>query len=222
MSYILDALQRADAERARADVPGLHARQIVESVAPKSDALRIGMWWAVAAVAVLGAIAAGFWLTRAPAVTVLATTPQPQAQPMPAVATPQAQPQPAPVPALAVSVATTPAAQPVKPRTVLSTSMPAVASKPAVAALPTPPASAAPTATPVPWFADLPEDVRRQIPKLAITGAVYSDNPAQRLLLVNGLVLTQGSEVAPELSLVEIHSANSEFVFRNTHFRLAH
>ncbi len=57
---------------------------------------------------------------------------------------------------------------------------------------------------------------------MAISGAVYSDNPAQRLLLVNGQVLNQGSQVAPDLTVVEIRSNISEFSFRGTRFRLAH
>lgn len=73
-----------------------------------------------------------------------------------------------------------------------------------------------------PLLGELPEDIRRQIPALTITGAVYSDNPAQRLLLVNGQVLTQGSPVAPDVTLVEINSGHSEFTFRGTHFRVAH
>ena len=71
-------------------------------------------------------------------------------------------------------------------------------------------------------LAELPEATRRQIPALAISGAVYSENPAQRLLLVNGQVLNQGSEVAPDLKVLEIRSNSSEFVFRGTRFKLAH
>jgi general secretion pathway protein B len=81
-------------------------------------------------------------------------------------------------------------------------------------------ANAAPA--PAPLLSELPEDIRRQIPALTITGAVYSDNPAQRLLLVNGQVLTQGSQAALDVTLVEIRSASSEFSFRGTRFRLAH
>jgi general secretion pathway protein B len=73
-----------------------------------------------------------------------------------------------------------------------------------------------------PLLSELPEDVRRQIPPLGISGAVYSDNPAQRLLLVNGQVLGQGSLAAPDVTLVEIRSNHSEFSFRGTRFRLAH
>ena len=73
-----------------------------------------------------------------------------------------------------------------------------------------------------PLLSELPEDIRRQIPALGISGAVYSDNPAQRLLLVNGQVLGQGSLAAPEVALVEIRAGSSEFSFRGTRFRMAH
>lgn len=82
---------------------------------------------------------------------------------------------------------------------------------------------ATPTATAVaPLLNELPIDVRSQIPALAISGSVYSDNPSQRLLLVNGQVLPQGSQVAADVTLVEIHRGSSEFSFRGMRFRLAH
>jgi general secretion pathway protein B len=86
------------------------------------------------------------------------------------------------------------------------------------------PAAEAAVAIPslAPLLSELPEALRRQIPAMAITGAVNSDNPAQRLLLVNGQVLNQGSQVAPDLTVVEIRSGFSEFNFRGSHFRMAH
>jgi len=74
----------------------------------------------------------------------------------------------------------------------------------------------------VPLLSELSEDIRRQIPPLAITGAVYSENPGQRLLLVNKQVLTQGSLAAPEVNLEEIRAQSSVFSFRGTRFRVAH
>ena len=71
-------------------------------------------------------------------------------------------------------------------------------------------------------MSELPEDFRRQLPALAITGAVYAQTPAQRLLLVNNQVLNQGSLAAPELTLEEIRPRSSVFNFRGTRFRLAH
>ena len=74
----------------------------------------------------------------------------------------------------------------------------------------------------IPLLGDLAEDLRGQIPKLTITGAVYSKDPAQRLLLINNLVLTQGSTVAPDLKLEDIQPHQSVFDFRGTRFRVAH
>jgi general secretion pathway protein B len=78
------------------------------------------------------------------------------------------------------------------------------------------------TATVLPSLTELPEDLRRQLPALAITGAVYSENPGQRLLLINGQVLPQGSAAAPDVTLEEIRERYSIFSFRGTRFRVAH
>jgi len=74
----------------------------------------------------------------------------------------------------------------------------------------------------VPLLGELPDSLRRQIPPIAISGAVYSDNPAKRLLLVNNQVLGQGSQAAPGLRLEEIQPKSSVFSYRGTRFRLAH
>ncbi len=69
---------------------------------------------------------------------------------------------------------------------------------------------------------DLSDDLRRQIPPLAITGSVYSTNPDKRLLLLNNQVLAQGSLAAPEVTLVEIQAKSSVFSFRGTRFRVVY
>jgi general secretion pathway protein B len=73
-----------------------------------------------------------------------------------------------------------------------------------------------------PLFSTLPEAIRRQVPTISISGSVYSDNPAQRLLLVNGQVFNEGSQIAPDLSLLEIGPKSSEFSFQGMRFRMAH
>ena len=46
MSYILDALRRADAERERGNVPGLHAQPMPAVTAPGAHTwLRRSLWW---------------------------------------------------------------------------------------------------------------------------------------------------------------------------------
>ena len=249
MSYILDALKRADAERERGAVPGLHAQQNTALAPTPLRNARTRLWLISGTVLVLSAISAGLWLWSAqtheaslpavqlamvpPLVNVPTTTPAPAPAPAPATA-----PAPTPAPTLpAAGVApSTPASTP--PALALATVPPAAAAVPAPApthkptvssvapkvATPAPPsaASAPPAAAEVPLLSELPEDFRRQLPALAITGAVYAQTPAQRLLLVNNQVLNQGSLAAPELTLEEIRPRSSVFNFRGTRFRLAH
>jgi general secretion pathway protein B len=67
---------------------------------------------------------------------------------------------------------------------------------------------------------ELPEDLRLQLPTLTITGAVYAADPRQRLLLINNLVLPQGSQVATGLVLQEILPHSAVFNFHETRFRV--
>lgn len=222
MSYILDALQRADAERARGNVPTLNARPIASpAAAPGSvTAQRVGL--AIAGlVVVLLATAWAWWIWGSAAPQPVAPAVAPTVRTQPAleaavvqVAPPTLRPSavPGPVPAtLPKSPVAEKAAAP----------QPAQVKPSATGTTPKAETPARASAT-APLLSELPEATRRGIPALAISGAVYSENPAQRLLLVNGQVLNQGSEVAPDLKVVEIRSNVSEFSFRGTRFRLAH
>lgn len=216
MSFILDALQRADAERARGAIPGLHARPVSTAVGTAGTGSRTGMGLAVAGVVGLTLVGIAVWMWMG------------KENPQPATVGTAAPPtQPTPTAAAKITVLPTVAppaapAQPTKPAALAQNTSPQRTSSNAKA--PASPAKevvvpAPPTA---PLLSELPEDIRSQIPPLGITGAVYSDNPAQRLLLVNGQVLGQGSLAAPDVTLMEIRSSSSEFSFRGTRFRLAH
>lgn len=221
MSYILDALKKADAERERGNVPGLHARQVTAAAIPRTETGHKGTWLALVAGLVLAGVAALVWDARTP-VAAVAPMPAPMAQaPAPAIA-------PVPASAAVAPAPTVVAAEPAPPPPITRTE-PRTPPKPVGVPVASPkPASAVssvatPTATAVaPLLNELPIDVRSQIPALAISGSVYSDNPSQRLLLVNGQVLPQGSQVAADVTLVEIHRGSSEFSFRGMRFRLAH
>lgn len=209
MSYILDALKKADAERERGTVPGLHARQVAPTPVRRTPTERKGAWLTLVAGLVLAGIAFVMLEERAPIAPV---TPAP-----PAVAF-------APVPTASITAAmVAPPAPTVRPAPgTPSRSVASAASSSAKPATPASVAAPATTATPAPLLSELPADLRGQIPALAINGSVYSDNPSQRLLLINGLVLPQGSQVAPDVTLVEIQRGSSEFTFRGTRFRLVH
>jgi len=98
MSYILDALRRAEAERGRGGVPGLHSQAVpVPGAAPVPERTAASPWlMASAGVAVAAVAVAGTWWVMqrpAPAPVVVAAAPAPAPSP---AAVPAA-PQPAPV-----------------------------------------------------------------------------------------------------------------------------
>jgi len=251
MSYILDALKRADAERERGTVPGLRA-QTVPGVTPESRGARARLraWPMIAAGIALAValIAAGAWVWRSlagsdrtPVVVAAApTVPAPPAAPaLPPQPAPVAEPGPAATPAPAAHNAVSQAAPVAPTAPPVPAASPAVKPKPrpepppatvprsagaeVAPVKPSPAASAASPALPVaPLLSELPEEIRRQIPALTITGAVASENPAQRLLLVNGQVLPQGAAAAPEVLIEEIRARSSTFKFRGSRFRVTY
>ena len=77
-----------------------------------------------------------------------------------------------------------------------------------------PPVPAASASDRLPSLAELPADVQRDLPKLAITGGVYSPTPTQRLLIVNGQVLSEGAEAAPGVLLEQIRPKTAVLSFR--------
>ena len=232
MSYILDALKRADAERERGAVPGLQSRHAAVPAAKSGRSARNGVWLAAAAL-VLGGTAAGLWLWQAPSgsgrlasVAPAVATPSPLAQPAP----PPLLPTPAPPTAATAPRAVASAPPVVKPVAPKTAPRPApAASTAAVQPQPRPKTEPVPKAAPnqpappaVQLLSQLPEDLRRQIPPLVITGSVYSSNPDKRLLLVNNQVLAQGSLAAPGVTLEQIQAKSSVFSFQGTRFRVAH
>ena len=211
MSYILDALRKADAQRERDLTRGIHAQPVALSV-PEESSSPVSRIWLVLAALVVGAalLALAMWwsgwparpaalavVTVAPALQVAPVAPVTPAQPATEVV-PAAPPAPPP-----------PAAPPAReaPRPA-----PAVTAYPPATAYPPPPAASDPSRLLV--LAELPADVQRELPKLAISGGVYSPTPAQRLLIVNGQVLNEGVEAAPGVLLEQIRPKTAVFNFR--------
>jgi general secretion pathway protein B len=253
MSYILDALKRADAERERGAAPGLHTRHQLPAGSAGIPSERRLVWMVVAAGLTLIVLAIVFWFWRAPDAPPVAVL-QPAASPMPNMvvqepptvflapvppAAPVAPSTPiAPVPIVVAEAPVTRAKQAEKSSQKVVTAQPATLSAPArstdaVAVAPTaaPASVAAAVTTSLPHSArpasttllsDLPTELRSQIPKITITGSVYSDSPAQRLLLVNNLVLSQGGQVTPDMKLEEVQPRSSVFSFKGTRFRVMH
>lgn len=218
MSYILDALRRADAERERDPLRGIHAQPATGVAA--THRRRVPGWaWPAGAVAIVAVAAAVAWerpgpapVAAAPTIAQVQTAPEPVMPAPVAVAETVSPPAPPPLPAppverprvqAPVAKAAAPAPAPV--------AAPAPAVVAAVAPVAIPPA---PAAERVYNFAELPPDVQRDLPKLAIAGGVHSENAAQRMLIVGGQVVNEGAEVAPGLVLEQIRARTAVLRFR--------
>ncbi|WP_404301448.1 general secretion pathway protein GspB [Alicycliphilus denitrificans] len=236
MSYILDALRRAQAERGRGSVPGLHTPATPVTGLPVADAGPArGAAWALAALLLaVGLAGAGWWLWRTPAAPAASVAAMAQAPASPHVSTPISAPvvaaaamdaAPAPVPA-AASPPALPRQERAAPRTPAPPPARAerrAAEKPAAAPRSEPaktPPPASETAAPVFAQADLPPAVREQLPTLQLAGVTYSSNPQYRMAIVNDQVLHEGDQAAPGLVLERIEPGRTVWAFRGYRYAL--
>ncbi len=248
MSYILDALRRADSERERGSIPGLHAQPAALVAADEPSHSRLKRWlWPVLALPV---VLLGFQAWRMMAQESAPNMTQPSAA-APVPARPAAALPAAPINAPADSAAVAPreeatlppaappaiaapsaetAAPPPKPlpapRVATAPAAPTVKQQPKVqattAAKADAPAGTAPSDNRVPSLNELPEDLRRQLPALTISGSSYSANPAHRMLIINGQVFHEGERPAAELVLEQIRPNVAVLSFRGQRYSLTH
>lgn len=238
MSYILDALKKADADRERdtAGVPDLHAQTDAAHGALRSTRPGRGLLWAAAA-AIAVAVLAWLWfdtaptdapsplsvapeaapalpVTPAPPPAALASPLEPQPATVPAPLPPAVAPDPAPLPSLAAK----PEAAP-RPPAREAAATPAV--PPRSATSPTPAAPPAADAR-VPRLADLPADVRSKLPALTVGGSMYSPNARSRMVILNGQVFREGDKLADGLSVERIGIKSTVLLYRDVRFELNH
>jgi len=242
MSYILEALKKAQAERQLGNAPTIHAPPPMYAAPDRAQGghrrhlmIGLGLGVLVAAGALLWVRHGGEQPVRLAAAPV--TVPAP-------VSAPAVAPAPAPVPAPA------PASAPAAPAAPMQAPAPReaapVAAKPAPApakvAAPAPPPvrvaeaplSAAPVA-PAPvasaqpagednlrTLQQLPEAVRREIPQVSFGGYIYSPTPGESLLLVDKMLRREGEEVAPGLVLERLMPKAAVMNYRGTRYRVAY
>ncbi len=279
MSYILDALRRADAERSRGAVPGLHAQSLPTDSEPAARNYA-PLAWAAGAAGVLLAAGVGVllwapWKSTNPAPLPdarAALAPAPEFAPGPhdnAPAQPARGELPPPQPGTIEPGARpiepplgrgnpppmtgNPQRPPVVPRAPardtlgdraaagrVGTLEPRAEARPP-APSPTPaPVPAAPTVehygapvAPVPAAAparpaavtnvkDLPPDVRAQLPRLAVGGAIYSETPADRMVILNGQVFHEGDKPAADTVLEQIRLKSAVLNFRGQRYEISY
>ena len=229
MSYILEALKKAQAERQLGSAPTIHATPIQAAPVVATAGARTPLWIAAAVAATLAAVAAVMWWREpAPAApAVLAVAPIVAEPPIVVVGTPVA-PQVAPPAALPPAPA--PVVQPA-PAAAYQAPVAAPAKKPTVAP---PPAAPVVDAQPeavvqaaaldenLPFLSQLPEPQRSEAPKVSFGGYMYSKNPADRMLIVDKVLRREGEEVAPGLILEQLQPKAAVMNYRGTRYRMAY
>ncbi len=220
MSYILDALRRADAERERGEVPGLHTQQFGvlpgDDEAPRRPRLLIGTI-VVLVVALAGALAWNvFGGGDAPPKTVVVAvpvTPPPPPLPLPL---PVAMP---PLPAASQSIVVASAA-PASKVAVKEAIVRRAPVKPAVRKADPDAAPAVPASDRIYAQAELPESIRRELPRITYAGGSFSADKASRMAFLNGQVFHEGDTVAPGLVLKQIKQKSAVLAYKGYRFEL--
>lgn len=216
MSYILDALKRAESERERGVVPGLLSQSVPllqPAVGPRVAALPLGVAGAAVVLALLGVLA---WHGLGPVATAVQTPAAAVSPPVTSqvlvavpVVTSQAAPTAMPVPV-----------QPAQPDKPAASPRPEPRQEPRPE--PKPPAIAAAAAPPITPLSELTAEVRNALPKVVISGSTYSDNPAYRMLIINGEVFREGDKPAPDLQLEQIRAKAAVLNFKGLRYSVAY
>ncbi|WP_343732114.1 general secretion pathway protein GspB [Duganella sp.] len=223
MSYILEALKKAQAERQLGSSPTIHAPTL-QAADTASASARFSKPLVLAVLAMAAVIVVLLVMVLKPAAQ------QPQLAALPAAAAPAVTP-PAAVQAAPAPTAPTPLPAPVAD---LPPSVANLARASVPEAQPQPqPTAAAPAAAasapiklvavpeePVVNLRDLPEPIQRAIPPVTVGGYIYSRNPADRVLLVDKVLRHEGEEVAPGLLLEKLQQKEAVFNFRGYRYRV--
>lgn len=220
MSYILEALKKAEKERRKESVPTLQTNHAPLTErgkkvgTPPHTTLLIG----AAILITILAVPSFLYLTGKklpePASQVPAAVPSPPAET--ATSAPMPQPEPNPVPTSMTAQRPQPLQEkqssqvpevrlpPGQPVTLEPRPLIAVDETPVITA----PESAQPpghTNTPqLPTLEELPPQIREQIPPLELAGHTYSDIPGQRMIIVNSRIIREGHHLGDGLKLEEI------------------
>jgi len=230
MSYILDALKKAEAQRHLGGVPSIHAAASSDGATLEAQPFwRKHLPWLITGFLALALMIYVLWSQpwRHAEPAPVAVAPASASVAVPVTAAPTEQPRPAPVqetpPPAAPSHAapavtaekpahTAPPAAPApidtpKAETAASAAKPAPT--PAAPAATTPAASTPPTPPAAPedevgTAQDLPAAIQRELPPAAITGYIYARNPADRSALINKRLLHEGEIVSPDLVLEKL------------------
>jgi general secretion pathway protein B len=245
MSYILEALKKAQAERQLGHAPDIHTPAPVPAAAASTAATRKPLLIGLGVGVLVAGIAVGIvWRAKTPAgepavlarndaAPVAPVAPAPQAPPANAVPVPAPAAQPARRMSDPVAAPAAPAPAATRRHHAAPPPAPAAARDPLPEAVylpaPAPVPAPAPARAPEPipeeslrTLQQLPEAIQREVPKVAVGGYIYSPNPADRLLLVDKMLRREGEELAPGLMLERLMPKYAVMNYRGTRYRVAY
>lgn len=252
MSYILDALKKADSERHIGTAPNIYAQPVIAAASHNKFS-----FWNTASIAVMAVLLASifgvFFLLRqeqksteksteiaAPAVITPAITPAA----LPATSGNANDFAPPPALAAAAPAVNVPAqkkntasakentAEAVKLKSDAKLALPAAKGKisePPVAAADvamsksnTKVATQPPSNTTELSLRDLPPKIQAEIPELVVGGSIYSANRGESQLLINKKLLREGEEIAPGLTLEKMMPHAAILLYKGYRYRIAY
>ena len=199
MSYILEALRKAQAERARGAVPGVNAQPHPTIV--QQPSVGRGVW--ITGLLALLAVVAFLFLVR----------PWSDVNTPPGAARAPEPPAPVAVPA-APKTAAAPEVMPTPSRPLRKLGEVAPA-QPAAA-------PAAPTPERIALLQELPAHIQREIPPLAINGYIYASNPAERSVLINNRLRREGDALSEGLVLEKLLPREMVLNYRGYRYRISY
>jgi general secretion pathway protein B len=235
VSLILDALRQADAERERGSVPGLHTQAAPALSADVPSRPRARSWHLIVIGILAGLLLVLLWIiidgeakrargaasvaqaSLAPVNTTPAAAPQVDAQPAgsaKAAATAVAAAPPAPSAAERATPITQVAEPAPWPQPELRKPAEGARMAGPAARGRTQTAAAAPAEPPVYSRDQLPAEIRASLPTLAFGGSIYSDNPADRSLIINGRIFRENDRLTAELTLEQIRMKSAVLNYR--------
>lgn len=247
MSYILDALKRADADRERGHVPGLHSQGAFHPATGPGASWRRPTAGVAAVLVLLTAAALTWWSLRTPETSerTEVRTAAASAEPASADTAPSAPPglpilapEPAvetPTPATAPPPSAPPRTQPGQATSevaeenvetgaedMVDNATEAEDTVNAVATQPPPPSpqSTLPSRPAAPRPMATADASGR--PPVKVSGSSYSQNPAHRMLIANGKVVHEGQEIEPGLKLETVGPRSAVLNHRGTLYNITY
>jgi general secretion pathway protein B len=86
----------------------------------------------------------------------------------------------------------------------------------------TAPAPAPAAANPVRKLSELPPNVRATLPNLTVGGAIYSDTPSGRMLILNGQIYHEGEKPAADTVLEQIRLKSAVLNYRGQRYEITY